>query len=104
LPEIRFLNGKGRLTAKIYEYLAAMRPVIYTGKEDTEIARLLRETNAGHTCPDVDDIKTTLLLLYSQWKKYGDVVYKGLKEEIVKYTHREMARKFAKSLEGEENA
>ncbi len=104
LPEIRFLNGKGRLTAKIYEYLAAMRPVIYTGKEDTAIAHFLNETQAGFTCPNVETAKNVLLQLYSQWKKCGTVDYTGLKKEILKYTHREMARKFAESLEGGGNS
>lgn len=100
IPEIKFLNGKGRLTAKIYEYLAAMRPVLYTGKEDTEISRLLKETRAGMTCPGTEAIKGIVSEWYAEWTEKGAAGYCGVKEDILKHSHRQMAKKFAAVLNG----
>ncbi len=40
--------------SKVYGILAAARPAIYIGPEDTEVAAILRESGAGMICPPGD--------------------------------------------------
>jgi len=48
---------------------------------------------------DIREIKIVLTNLYQDYKKLGYVPYYGVEEEIQKYSHREMARKFAELLD-----
>ena len=90
---------KGVYTGKIFEYFGARRPILATGgSRDDVVARLLDETQAGMHAPTVEDIKNVLEEIYREYKLKGEVVYKGKESEINKYSHRDMARKFAEIL------
>lgn len=91
---------KGIYTVKIFEYLAAQRPILATGGFGNDVVEaLLKETNSGTYCSTVEDIKNTLKELYSEYKFKGKVTYNGNIEKINKYSYREMARKFAEILD-----
>ena len=91
---------KGVYTLKIFEYLASRRPILATGGFGNDVIEaLLKETKAGIYCRTVGDIKSGLKVLYLEYKANGQVIYKGDVEEINKYSYREMARRFAKTLE-----
>ncbi len=45
---------------KLYEYLGAKRPIIYLGREDTEAARIIKETDSGIILKSGKDIKLAL--------------------------------------------
>ncbi|MEO8666115.1 MAG: glycosyltransferase family 4 protein [Ignavibacteria bacterium] len=47
IPEIK--NDKGILTGKLFEYLAARKPIICIGPEDGDAAIVIRECGAGKT-------------------------------------------------------
>jgi len=65
-------GGRGRdvLTGKIFEYLAAERPILAAVPPDGAAARLLRDTGAGIVVPsdDVDALREALLDLHRRWK------------------------------------
>ena len=87
-------------TGKIFEYLAAQRPILATGGFGNDVIEaLLNETNSGTYCSTVEDIKKTLRELYSEYKLKCKVAYKGNIKEINKYSYREMARKFAEIID-----
>lgn len=90
---------RGWHSGKIYEYMAARRPVLATGGHHDVITDLLFETGAGVDAPSVADIEDVLREAYQQFLA-GRVVYKGNPLAINRYSHREMARKFAAILEG----
>jgi len=85
----------GAYSGKVFEYLAARRPILATGGSSDVVDELLNETNAGICAPTVEDIKNILKKLYQEYKLKGEVAYQGVESNVNKYSHREMARKFA---------
>ena len=63
-------RGKGVLTGKIFEYLAAERPILAIVPPDGAAADLLRDTGAGTVVApdDVDAIRAALGDLHRRWK------------------------------------
>jgi len=63
-------RGRGVLTGKIYEYLAAERPILAAVPPDGAAAKLLRDTGAGVVVPSDDEsaIREALLDLHRRWK------------------------------------
>lgn len=91
---------KGVYPVKIFEYLAARRPILATGgSEDNVVAELLKETQAGIQSPTVESVKRALETMYGEFKSRGRVAFCGNESSINKYSHREMARKFSEILD-----
>jgi glycosyltransferase involved in cell wall biosynthesis len=65
-------GGRGRsvVTGKIYEYLAAERPILAAVPPDGAAAQLVRDTGAGLVVPseDVEALRGALLDLHARWK------------------------------------
>lgn len=59
------------MPGKMYEYLAAGRPIVGLGPTDGDAARLVRDLGAGQffESTDVDGIGAYLLTLYAGWKE-----------------------------------
>jgi len=92
-------EGKGVVSAKIFEYLCAQRPILATGgTPESAIKRLVTETRAGSYAPTATDIENALLNYYEEYRRTGRVCYNGDLEEIEKYSYRGLARKFADVL------
>ncbi len=90
---------KGVYPGKIFEYLAARRPMLATGGlDDNVVEQLLIETKTGVHAPTVGDTKNRLEELYREYKAEGKIAFQGNEAEINKYSHREMARKFSDVL------
>ena len=64
-------RGKGVLSGKVFEYLAAERPVLAVVPPDGAAAGLIRETGAGVVAPpeDVDAIADALGELHGRWRE-----------------------------------
>jgi glycosyltransferase involved in cell wall biosynthesis len=92
---------KGVYGGKIFEYLAAMRPILVTGgSEDGVINTLLKETRAGVHAATVKDVETALRQFYHEYKQQGRVTHRVDEASLGKYSHREMARQFSEILDG----
>jgi glycosyltransferase involved in cell wall biosynthesis len=63
-------RGRGVLTGKIYEYLAAERPILAAVPPDGAAAKLVRDTGAGVVVASDDEaaIREALLDLHRRWK------------------------------------
>jgi hypothetical protein len=93
-------QGRGWYALKMFNYLAAQRPVLAVGGLGNDLAKeLLEKTKAGQYGIAVEDIKGILRKLYSEYKLTGRINYHGDIKEINKYSHREMARKYAEVLD-----
>jgi glycosyltransferase involved in cell wall biosynthesis len=66
-------RGKGVLSGKVFEYLAAERPILAVVPPDGAAAELIRSANAGVVVgtDDVDGMATALRDLHAQWKAGG---------------------------------
>lgn len=85
---------------KIFEYLAAMRPILATGGSKDVVDELLEETGAGICAPTVADIEHALENMYREYMEKGEVVFRGDPSKINKHSQREMARRFVEILDG----
>jgi len=63
------------------------------------VTELLQETNSGVDAPTIPDIKNTIKELHQEYKLKGEITYNGWEPEINKYSHLEMASKFAEVLD-----
>jgi glycosyltransferase involved in cell wall biosynthesis len=66
-------RGKGVLSGKVFEYIAAGRPILAAVPPDGAAAQLIRETGAGVVVApdDVDAIKAALVELHSRFANGG---------------------------------
>jgi len=85
----------GVYTGKIFEYLAAKRPILAIGGPKGVVAELLEETSTGFFVSSVQDVKKVIKGYYEEYKLNCHVLYKGNISDIEKYNQKEMARKFA---------
>jgi hypothetical protein len=92
-------SHRGVYTAKVFEYLAARRPIIAVGGYPDVVNELLDDTKAGVCGQTREDIKTMLVPRYREYKQTGAIRYSGIEAEINKYSYHEMAGKFASILD-----
>jgi glycosyltransferase involved in cell wall biosynthesis len=76
-------RGKGVLSGKVFEYLAAERPILAAVPTDGAAAELLRESDAGVVVgpEDVDGIGAALARLHTSWAA-GELDRPPLSDEI----------------------
>lgn len=86
----------GVYTAKIFEYLAAQRPILaINGPPRSVVKELLNETGAGVYARSVEEIKDAIRKFYCEYKSKGFVEYHGKRTKVFRYSQKEMARKFS---------
>ncbi len=63
-------RGRGVLSGKVFEYIAAERPILAVVPPDGAAAKLLRDTGAGEVVApeDVDGIRAALVDLHARWR------------------------------------
>ena len=66
-------RGRGVLSGKVFEYIAAERPILAVVPPDGAAAKLLRDTGAGTVVApeDVDGIRAALVDLHARWRDRG---------------------------------
>jgi glycosyltransferase involved in cell wall biosynthesis len=94
-------RGKGVLSGKVFEYLAAERPIFAVVPPDGAAAGLIRETGAGVVVApdDVDGMAAALRGLHGRWRA-GKLGGTPLSEEWrEKVSRRARVEEFARVLE-----
>jgi len=92
----------GVYTGKVFEYLAARRPILCTGGySHTDLEHLLHSTQAGICAHSVNDIQAFLQASYEEYKRGNPVAFPGDLNAIEAFSYRNLARKLAEVLSGE---
>ncbi|MFK7971525.1 MAG: glycosyltransferase family 4 protein [Bacteroidia bacterium] len=92
-------NAPGRMTGKIFEYLASRRPILCVGPEDCDPAVVLKQTEAGLTVApdDVEKLKETIAAWYADFQENKlHVSASG----YMKYSRKTLSEKVAGVLDG----
>ena len=90
----------GTPSGKIYEYLAAKRPILAIGKPfgHDVLEDILKATRAGTYARTLDATKKTIVLYYNQFITKDKLKYRGFAKKINQYSHRSMAQQYADLL------
>src|SRR5690606_12545888 len=94
LVEINSAETRAIIPGKLFEYLAAKRPIIAFGPKESDIEEIISETKSGKFFSywDDDELKTEILQLYKNFKN-GDLSIAS--EGIEKYSRRELTKQMA---------
>ncbi|MCX6147661.1 MAG: glycosyltransferase [Candidatus Kapabacteria bacterium] len=85
---------------KVYEYIGCYKPLIAIAPQNSAIAKLIKETNAGEIAhqSEIDKIASIFENYFLQWKNNSSD-YSPLKNEIIKYERKNSAKKLAELLD-----
>jgi len=89
----------GVITSKIFEYLAAMRPILAIGEYNDVVNELLTETGAGVWAQSVEDVECAIERMYQEYKLRKEVVCHTETAAISKYSRPELAKEFSRIFE-----
>jgi glycosyltransferase involved in cell wall biosynthesis len=90
-------NNAGVLSGKLFEYLAAKRPIFGIGLPNADAAAILKETQAG-TMVDFDDYEGTKHQILELYKKYKSNHLMIQSNSIDKYSRENCAKDYASLL------
>jgi len=88
-------GGKNIVTGKVFEYLAACRPIICFGPGGDEIERLLDYTRGGVCCTSEDMMYETLKKWIEEWKATGTIDHQPRWDRIMTYSRERQTEKLA---------
>ena len=91
-------NSLGVIPGKLFEYLAARRPIICIGPLKGDSCRIINETEAGYTFSfnNKSGLKTTLISLYNEFTETGKVECSS--NSIEKFSRRNLTGQMAELL------
>ena len=89
----------GIYSGKVFEYLAARRPIVMIGGGAGVLSELLEETGAGIHVTDQASLEGALFDLWSEFEANGAVTWRGREDLLDRYSHRRMAQSFAELLD-----
>lgn len=92
-------SAKRIVTGKVFEYIAAGRPILAIGDENSDVAAILEETDSGFVVDHdaVESIKKRVVQLYDDWQSGNDSGY-GKKKE--RYSRESLTGDLANILKG----
>ena len=90
-------SAKGIVTGKVFEYMAAHRPILAIGPEDGDLARLLRESKSGSIFgfSEEEDLKAHIIKLFDRYQE-GKLL--GSTVDVAQYSRKNLTEKMAITL------
>ncbi|MBW2524321.1 MAG: glycosyltransferase [Deltaproteobacteria bacterium] len=90
---------EGVYTGKVFEYLAARRPILMIGGGPGVLHDLLVETGAGVHVTDRASLERQLVAWWQELAEHGSVCWRGRADLLDRYSHDRMAAEFAELLD-----
>ena len=90
----------GMMTSKIFDYLAARRPILSVVGNSATVNPLLAETGAGQWADDVEAIVAILRKWFREWEQEGHLAYRGHAAVLERYGSRQQVARLAGLLDG----
>jgi len=88
----------GQHTGKLFEYFGAARPIIALGGGRGVLTEALEETGAGVHALSREQLRESLLAMYKQFLRDGNLTCPADQEALERYDHPHMAARFAEIL------
>jgi len=93
-------NGETIISGKVFEYLAAGKPILVVGPESGECERIVRACNAGLSAPyETQAIVRCLRRLYDGWRS-GRPILGCPRVLLDPFSRVELTRRLAQVFEG----
>jgi hypothetical protein len=91
-------GAKGIITGKLFEYLAAQRPVLCIGPEDGDAAQIIKDAHAGYTLDysNTEDLYRIIKQLYKQYLN-NELTLTG--NSVEKYSRRNLTKHLASTFD-----
>jgi glycosyltransferase involved in cell wall biosynthesis len=99
LPRWNGGAASGVIAGKLFEYLAARRPILAPGTGEDETAAVIRTVGAGSATSTVAETEAFLLRAYDEFVSNGSVSYGGHTDALEQFSQRVMAGRFATQLD-----
>ncbi|MBI1730859.1 glycosyltransferase [Candidatus Acetothermia bacterium] len=93
------LRAQGVYTGKVFEYLAAEKPILSIGPPGGVLETLLARTKAGLQATESNKVATILKHWLGEFRTYGKVPFEGDHAEIEKYSRRGQTKMLAEVFE-----
>lgn len=95
LLEIDRPETRGIIAGKLFEYMAASRPIIAIGPSQWDVAKIIAETNSGHsfTYQEKDALKALLLTCFERYQQQNLNVHSY---GVEKYSRKALTKQLAK--------
>ncbi len=92
-------NAMGRIPGKLFEYLAVQRPILCLGLQNSDVDKILHQTQSGTTFSYDNKLalKNQILFYYQEFKKHGYLQQQNL--DITQYSNKNLTQKVALLLD-----
>jgi len=100
LAEIDSTETSGIIPGKLFEYMAARRPILAIGPKGWEVAGIIRQTKSGAVFhpEEKQALKSTIFKWYTLFRK-GNLMAES--DEIMQYSRQELTKKVAAQVYGD---
>ena len=99
LTNERAREGTLSYPSKVFEYLAAGRPILSVPGDGDWVDRVVARADGGRAANTPGEVAAVLGEWYRAWKAEGRVPYGGKPEEIAEFSHRRLAARIGAVLD-----